>query len=234
MSFLLVVLLFPIFAAAQSLTLRSFADSKAPAFATLPLACQNAFNAPLNGCGSTDFDFRGTDRNTCSVSCVNAINTIATLVKNACGAVVADPVSIIGFFQRDQGLPALCKNIAFASSSSANLRQTQPANSLPPPQSLPPVATVTSATLIISSTLVIQTPGVRTTAPGGLIIDGSTPTGSGLSAAQTVGGAGSGGGSPFDGTNFGTTVNGAASGGVEFTRTLGTVFAICIIGLVWL
>src|SRR4051812_44811057 len=104
MPYLLVILLFPVFAAAQSLTLRSFADSRAPAFASLPLQCQNVFNAPLTGCGSTDFDFRGTDRNVCGVSCVNAVNTIATLVKNACSAVVADPVSIIGFFQRDQGL----------------------------------------------------------------------------------------------------------------------------------
>jgi hypothetical protein len=200
------LLLPTIVAATNDIALSSFT----PRIDKLPALCQTVYDTRIQGCSSSDFD----PANLCSQGCLNGLAKIGDSVKSACSRVDVGETSIIGVFQNDIGIPALCPNNRNAPSTTAEPPKTTAQTSTRPTTTRPSTSTSTGATTQTSkSPSSSATPSVSSTSSG-LATDPNASTTT-LATSTTVaapspapestqrGGSqlsnpDSGGGSPFD------------------------------------
>jgi hypothetical protein len=204
------LLLPTIVAATNDIALSSFT----PRIDKLPALCQTVYDTRIQGCSSSDFN----PANLCSQGCLNGLAKIGDSVKSACSRVDVGETSIIGVFQNDIGIPALCPNNRNAPSTTAEPPKTTAQTSTRPTTTRPSTSTGTSTstdatTQTSSSPSSSATPSSSSTSSG-LATDPNASTTT-LATSTTVaapspapestqrGGSqlsnpDSGGGSPFD------------------------------------
>ena len=179
-----------------------------PRIDNLPTKCKTVYNTKIDGCVSSDFVLGAT----CSSACVEGLATIGAAVKTGCAGVDVGETSIIGVFQNDLGIAALCPNneqATTSSTSSSTARttlQTSTRTSTPVTTTAAPPTSTVRPSSASSSGLNIDTTatGATSTVAGGPTGAAPTLVTDPSSAPSSVGGnsqlsnSDSGGGSPFD------------------------------------
>ncbi|KAJ4322959.1 hypothetical protein N0V94_002114 [Neodidymelliopsis sp. IMI 364377] len=173
-----------------------------PRIDDLPTQCNTVYNTKIDACVSSDFKTGAT----CSSSCLQGLAKIGAAVKSSCAGVDVGETSIIGVFQNNIGVDALCPNnqAATSSSSPSTARTTLQ------------TSTRASTTVTTGSTTATSTAQASSTSSSGLNIDpnASTATLATSTAAAVptlvtdpssapngnsqLSNSDSGGGSPFD------------------------------------
>jgi hypothetical protein len=200
-------------------------SSFTPRIDNLPSQCKSVYNSKIDGC--TPSDFAG---NPCSQSCLRGLAQIGDAVKKSCSSVDVGETSIIGVFQNDIGIAALCPNnrnspsttaesstaaqtSTRASSTDTSTRTSTSSSSSTAPTSKSSTASSRRPTESNASTVTFATP-TETTAP--------SPTTDASERGNTqLSNADSGGGSPFD-------VVATGSGSQLRHATLGMVVAVLL------
>ncbi len=174
-----------------------------PRIDNLPTQCKTVYNTKIDGCVSSDFNLGAT----CSSVCLAGLAKIGSAVKIGCTGVDVGETSIIGVFQNNIGIAALCPNNKQASASSSSpstartTMQTSTRTSAPattivaPPTNTAQPSSASSSGLNpdTTATLVTSDPGALPT----LVTEpSSVPTGN--SGNSQLSNSDSGGGSPFD------------------------------------
>jgi hypothetical protein len=226
------LLLPTIVAATNDIALSSFT----PRIDKLPALCQTVYDTRIQGCSSSDFN----SANLCSQGCLNGLAKIGDSVKSACSRVDVGETSIIGVFQNDIGIAALCPNNRNAPSTTTEAPKTT-AQTSTRPTTRPSTSTATSTgtstdatTQTSTSPSSSATPSPSSTSSSDLDTDpdDSTATSTPVAAPSpapesTQRGGGqlsnpdSGGGSPFD-------VVAAGSGSRLRHATLGLAAAVLL------
>lgn len=181
-----------------------------PRIDNLPTQCKTVYNTKIDACASSDFATGAT----CSSDCLAGLAKIGAAVKLGCSGVDVGETSIIGVFQNDIGIDALCPNNQQATMSSSSPATTRTTLQTSTRTSAP------ATTTIVASTSTAQP---ASTSSSGLIIDpnastatfatstitagptGAVPTATNPSSASggnnhnsQLSNSDSGGGSPFD------------------------------------
>ncbi|KAF1349348.1 hypothetical protein EJ07DRAFT_169413 [Lizonia empirigonia] len=86
-----------------------------PRIDNLPTQCKTVYNTKIDACVASDFTVGAT----CSSGCLAGLAKIAAAVKTGCAGVDVGETSIIGIFQNDLGIDALCPNNRQATTSSS-------------------------------------------------------------------------------------------------------------------
>ena len=216
-------------AATNDIALSSFT----PRIDKLPSLCQTVYDTTIQGCEPSDFN----PANTCSQSCLNGLAKIGNAVKQACSRVDVGETSIIGVFQNDIGIPALCPNNRNAPSTTADTSKTAAQTSTRATSTRPSTSTQTSTSPSSSAASASPSPSPSTTSTG-LATDPNastttlatssiaaapspTTTGSSQGGSGQLSNPASGGGSPFD-------VVAAGSGSQLRHATLGLAAAVLL------
>ena len=177
-----------------------------PRIDNLPTKCKTVYDTKIDACVSSDFALGAT----CSSACVAGLTKIGAAVKTGCASVDVGETSIIGVFQNDLGIAALCPNNQQTTSSSSSSTaqttlQTSTRTSTPVTTTAAPPTSTTQPSRASSSGL-----NLDTTATGATSTATENPTGAAPtlvtdpSSAPSSGGnsqlsnSDSGGGSPFD------------------------------------
>lgn len=174
-----------------------------PRIDNLPAQCKTVYNTKIDSCVSSDFNIGAT----CSSGCLAGLAKIAAAVKSGCTGVDVGETSIIGVFQNDIGIAALCPNNKQASTSSSSpstaqttvqtsMRTSAPATtSVVPPTSTAQPSSASSSGLNLDTTATSATSD-HSAAPTLVTEPSSAPTGNG--GNSQLSNSDSGGGSPFD------------------------------------
>lgn len=177
-----------------------------PRIDNLPTQCKTVYNTKIDACVSSDFALGAT----CSSACLAGLAKIGAAVKTGCAGVDVGETSIIGVFQNDLGIAALCPNnrqtttsSSSSSSSSAISRttlQTSTRTSTPATTTAAPPTSSSQPPSASSSGIAIDTP-TGTAASSIAFADptSAVPTESSASNGNSqLSNSDSGGGSPFD------------------------------------
>lgn len=201
-----------------------------PRIDNLPAQCKTVYNTKIDACVSSDFSVGAT----CSSGCLAGLGKIGAAVKTACTGVDVGETSIIGVFQNNLGIAALCPNNKQASSSSSpsstartTLQTSTSTSAAPatttaaPPTSTAQVSSALSSGLNLdtTATLAIPTSAAPTLDTEPSSAPTRTPGNSQLSNSD------SGGGSPFDVVAIGASPQLHLSKSVLFTLLV-TVFLV--------
>ncbi|KAJ4987656.1 hypothetical protein SVAN01_06823 [Stagonosporopsis vannaccii] len=173
-----------------------------PRIDNLPAQCKTVYNTKIDACVSSDFSVGAT----CSSGCLAGLAKIGAAVKTGCTGVDVGETSIIGVFQNDLGIAALCPNNRQTSSSSpsptarttlqTNTRTSAPATTTAaPPTSTAQSSSASSSGLNLDTTATLANPS-PSAAPPLATEPSSAPTGNG--GNSQLSNSDSGGGSPFD------------------------------------
>jgi hypothetical protein len=180
--------------------------------------CRAAYTSTIEGCQASDFEPKATAR--CTEACVAGLKKIGEVVKRACKDVDVGETSIIGVFQNDIGVKALCPQIAAPAPavSSAPPPPPPPASSAKPPAQTSAQASSSRSEAPPPTTLVTSSPteaaqSSSSSSSQGIVVDPS-PTSIAVAPATSIApppasstpsrpnaqlsNADSGGGSPFD------------------------------------
>ncbi|OAL48909.1 hypothetical protein IQ07DRAFT_600776 [Pyrenochaeta sp. DS3sAY3a] len=195
---------------ASAVSLSSFT----PRIDILPSACAAVYNAKIDGCVASDFNPGAT----CTSACVQGLVKIGEAVLRSCANVDVGETSIIGVFQNDLGIQALCPGVTVTTIPSSTSTTRAPSQ------------TTTSPATTTSTSTENDDDEPSSTSSGGLIVDpsatggttantqptnavqpvASSPASSPAAQSSPVGNsqlsnADSGGGSPFDITASGSS-----------------------------
>ncbi|KAL1601262.1 hypothetical protein SLS59_005416 [Nothophoma quercina] len=178
-----------------------------PRIDNLPAKCKTVYDTKIDACVSSDFALGAT----CSSACVAGLTKIGAAVKTGCASVDVGETSIIGVFQNDLGIAALCPNnqqsttSSSSSSTAQTTLQTSTRTSAPVTTTAAPPTSTTQPSRASSSGLNLDTTatGATSTAIGNptgaaptLVTDPSSAPSSG--GTSQLSNSDSGGGSPFD------------------------------------
>ncbi|KAF9692742.1 hypothetical protein EKO04_009075 [Ascochyta lentis] len=169
-----------------------------PRIDNLPTQCKTVYNTKIDACVSSDF----TAGATCSSGCLAGLAKIGAAVKAGCAGVDVGETSIIGVFQNNIGINALCPNNQQATASSSpsstarttlqtSTRTSAPATSTAVTSTSQPSSTSSSG-LNLDPNATFAT-SAATAAPTAALPTSSTPNGN-----SQLSNSDSGGGSPFD------------------------------------
>lgn len=180
--------------------------------------CQAVYTKIIEGCTPNDF----VPNTRCSSECVKGLFAIGEQVKSECSNVDVGETSIIGVFQNDLGIRALCPGNSLGGStpSTTSSTRTSTQTSTRATSAAPPASTLTTSTSTLTSTSRSQSQAAQSsstssqvlvTDPNPTSIAGGSPTNVAPPPSSSIVGArptqppnaqlsnaDSGGGSPFD------------------------------------
>lgn len=174
-----------------------------PRIDKLPAQCKTVYDTKIDACVSSDFNLGAT----CSSGCLAGLAKIGAAVKTGCSGVDVGETSIIGVFQNDLGVAALCPNnrqtstSASPSSTQRTTLQSSTRTSTPAtttagaPTSTNQPANTSSSGLNLDNTATLANP-TSSAAPTLETQPSSAPTNNG--GNSQLSNSDSGGGSPFD------------------------------------
>ncbi|UPX17438.1 uncharacterized protein EKO05_0007792 [Ascochyta rabiei] len=169
-----------------------------PRIDNLPTPCKTVYNTKIDACVSSDFVVGAK----CSSGCLAGLTKIGAAVQTGCAGVDVGETSIIGVFQNNIGIDALCPNnqqAATSSSPSSTARTTLPTSTRTPTPTTSTAATSTRQPTSTSSSGLNLDPNATfatstvTAAPTDAVATSSVPKGN-----SQLSNSDSGGGSPFD------------------------------------
>ena len=125
--------------------------------------CRAAYTTNIDGCTASDFDPPATAK--CSEACVKGLQKIGEVVKRVCKDVDLGETSIIGVFQNDIGVRAVCPNgvVSGVSSAVSSAKVPEKTSAAAPVQATSKVQSssvvaLPASTLVTSSSDTIPTP----------------------------------------------------------------------------
>ncbi|KAH6625240.1 hypothetical protein C7974DRAFT_196713 [Boeremia exigua] len=171
-----------------------------PRIDNLPTQCKTVYNTKIDACVSSDFTLGAT----CSSGCLAGLAKIATAVKTGCVGVDVGETSIIGVFQNNLGVAALCPNNKQSSSSTSSSSpattsatlQTSTRTSAPATTTAAPSTSTVRPSSASSSGLNLDTTATLATSTTIAAPTSSATIGTGVNSQLSN--SDSGGGSPFD------------------------------------
>lgn len=177
-----------------------------PRIDNLPTRCKVVYNTKVEACVSSDFKVGAT----CSTGCLAGLAKIGAAVKTECDGVDTGETSIIGVFQNDFGINALCPNnqqVTTSLSSSSTVRTTlQTSTKTSAPVTTTAVTSTGTAQASSTSSSGLDTDPNASTAtfatptaePTGAVPTTVTDPSSAPNGNSQLSNTDSGGGSPFD------------------------------------
>lgn len=176
-----------------------------PRIDNLPSQCKTVYNTKIDACASSDFSLGAT----CSSGCLAGLTKIAAAVKSSCADVDVGETSIIGVFQNDLGIAALCPNNKQASSSSAlssttrttlqtSTRTSVPATTAASSTSTAQTSSASSSGLNLDNTATSTASITEPTGAAPTLITEPSSAPTSKSGSSQLSNSDSGGGSPFD------------------------------------